>query len=195
MSHYSKLMLWAAIAVEIAYIGFFISMTDSFTVSFLNHVYEALVRYDADLKIEPALATSWEQIDETTVRYTLREGIKFHDGQDFSAEDVVASVKRAAHEDSPIRGNIAGLVDAKMVDEMTVDLMLDGPNPLLNNFLTNVLIFDSGWLEEHDAIPVASEGDVMGAVTQLAVKSMTGKTLLIEDSFSCGCFISIYIVS
>ena len=36
------------------------SMTDSFTVSFLNHVYEALVRYDADLKIEPALATSWD---------------------------------------------------------------------------------------------------------------------------------------
>ena len=145
------------------------SMTDSFTVSFLNHVYEALVRYDADLKIEPALATSWEQIDETTVRYTLREGIKFHDGQDFSAEDVVASVKRAAHEDSPIRGNIAGLVDAKMVDEMTVDLMLDGPNPLLNNFLTNVLIFDSGWLEEHDALdPIDAQKGEEGYTTSNA---------------------------
>ena len=145
------------------------SMTDSFTVSFLNHVYEALVRYDADLKIEPALATSWEQIDETTVRYTLREGIKFHDGQDFSAEDVVASVKRAAHEDSPIRGNIAGLIDAKMVDEMTVDLMLDGPNPLLNNFLTNVLIFDSGWLEEHDALdPIDAQKGEEGYTTSNA---------------------------
>lgn len=145
------------------------SMTDSFTVSFLNHIYEALVRYDADLKIEPALATSWEQIDETTVRYHLREGVKFHDGQDLTAEDVVASVNRAAHEDSPIRGNIAGLVGAKMVDDMTVDLLLDGPNPLLNNFLTNILIFDAGWLEENNALdPIDAQKGEEGYTTSHA---------------------------
>ncbi len=42
------------------------SYGDSYTLSFLNHVYEGLVRYDADLKIEPALAESFENISDTT---------------------------------------------------------------------------------------------------------------------------------
>ena len=48
------------------------SFGDTFTLAFLNHVYEALVRYDENLKIEPALASSWEIVEPTVWRFHLR---------------------------------------------------------------------------------------------------------------------------
>ena len=127
------------------------SAASSFTNAFHHHIYEPLVRYNAELKIEPALATSWEVIEPTRVRYHLREGVTFHDGSPFTADDVVASLKRATHEHSPIRGNLPGLVDVVKVDDFTVDLVRAAPSPLLNNYLTNIYIMDSGWMEAHNA--------------------------------------------
>jgi hypothetical protein len=85
------------------------SMTDSFSINFLQHIYEPLVRYNKELKIEPALAVSWEIIKPDVVRYKLRQGVKFHDGAEFSADDVVVSLTRATHERSPIKGNLPAL--------------------------------------------------------------------------------------
>lgn len=145
------------------------SMTDSFTIAFLHHVFDPLVRYNADLEVEPALATEWEQIDETTMRYHLRQGVTFHEGQELTAEDVVASINRAVDEKSPIRGNIAGVTGAKEVDEYTVDILLEGPTPLLNNYLTNVYIMDRGWMEEHDALdPIDAQKGEEGYTTSHA---------------------------
>src|SRR5690606_6716148 len=78
------------------------SYGDSYTLAFLNHVYEGLVRYDANLKIEPALAESWENVSETVWRFHLRQGAKFHDGAEFTADDVRASLKRVSHPVSPL---------------------------------------------------------------------------------------------
>jgi peptide/nickel transport system substrate-binding protein len=128
------------------------SMTDSFTNNYLMHIYEPLVRYNAELKIEPALATKWEVIDPTRIRFYLREGVKFHGGQDFGADDVIASLTRATHPNSPIRGNLPALKSVEKVDDLTVDLILTGPTPLLNNYLTNIAIMDKGWLTEHNAV-------------------------------------------
>ncbi|WIY25825.1 ABC transporter substrate-binding protein [Parasedimentitalea psychrophila] len=145
------------------------SMTDSFTVAFLHHVYEPLVRYDASLGTEPALATEWEWVSETTARYHLREGVTFHDGQEFTAEDVVASINRAIHPDSPVRGNMAGVIGAVAVDDFTVDITLEGPSPLLNNYLTNIYIMDRGWLEEHDSLdPIDAQKGEEGYTTSNA---------------------------
>ena len=52
-------------------------------------VYDALVRYDDKFEVTPALATSWEQVTPTLWRFKLREGVKFHDGSAFTADDVV----------------------------------------------------------------------------------------------------------
>lgn len=50
------------------------------------------MRYDEDLKTEPALAMSWEILDDQiTWRFKLREGVTFHDGAPFTADDIVAS--------------------------------------------------------------------------------------------------------
>lgn len=127
------------------------SYGDSYTLSFLNHVYEGLVRYDADLQIEPALAASWEQVSDTVWRFHLREGVTFHDGAEFTADDVLASLKRVSDPVSPLRGNLPAYKSSKKVDDYTVDIEMTGPYPLLLNDLTNIHIFDAGWLVDNDS--------------------------------------------
>ena len=126
--------------------------TESFTSSFLHHIYEPLVRRDANLTFEAALATSWEIVEPTKVRFTLRDGVTFHDGASFTSADVVASIERLVHPDARARGNLASVTGAQAVDEMTVDLILAAPDPLLLNKLSGVFIMDAEWLEANGAL-------------------------------------------
>ncbi|MBE0455415.1 ABC transporter substrate-binding protein [Roseovarius autotrophicus] len=127
------------------------SYGDSYTINFLNHIYEGLVRFNRDLKIEPGLAESWEIISPTTWRFKLREGVQFHNGNPFTAEDVLASLQRVSDETSPLKGNLPAYKSAEVVDEYTIDIELTGPYPLLLNDLTNIHIFDKDWLVENNA--------------------------------------------
>lgn len=127
------------------------SYGDSFTLGVLNHVYEGLARYDRNLKIEPALAASWEVVSPTTWRFKLREGVKFHDGADFTAEDVQASLKRASDPKSPLKGNIPAYRDSRVIDPYTIEIDVTENYPLLLNDLTTIYIFDAGWLKANNA--------------------------------------------
>src|SRR5262245_65341388 len=60
----------------------------------LKHIYDTLVWSGDGLEIEPRLATSWKAVDPTTWEFKLRPGVKFHDGSDFTAEDVKFSIAR-----------------------------------------------------------------------------------------------------
>ena len=81
-------------------------------LGFLNNVYEGLVRRGKDMTIEPALATSWEPIgDGEGWRFTLREGVTFHDGSAFDAQDVLFSYQRASDEVSDTRSWFAPVSD------------------------------------------------------------------------------------
>lgn len=129
------------------------SFGDSFTINVLNHVYEGLVRYNKDLEIEPALAESWEVLDDKiTWRFKLREGVTFHNGNPFTADDVVASLMRVSDDTSPLKGNLPAYVSSAVVDDHTVDITLNGTYPLLLNDLTNIHIFDKEWMTENDAL-------------------------------------------
>ena len=128
-----------------------VSFGETFTLSFLNHVYEGLVRYDAQLKIEPALAERWEILVPTRWRFHLRPGVRFQDGTPFTADDVVASLKRATDERSPLKGNLPAFQDARSVDPLTVDVNLKSAYPLLLNDLTNIFVFSKPWLVTHNA--------------------------------------------
>ena len=147
------------------------SMTESNTIGFLNHVYEGLVRYNEDLEAEPALASSWEFVEPTRLRFKLREGVTFHNGNPFTADDVVASLQRAAHETSPVKSNIPSMETVEKVDDYTVDLVLKGPDPIVLNYLTNILILDREWMEEHDALLPA---DMRGGRENYAVANSNG---------------------
>ena len=147
------------------------SMTESNTIGFLHHVYEPLVRYDTDLKVEPALAASWEVIEPTRWRFHLREGVTFHNGNPFTADDVVASISRASDASSPVKSNLPAVAQAEKVDDLTVDLVLTGTDPILLNYLTNIYILDKEWMEEHDALLPA---DVRKGKENYAVANSNG---------------------
>ena len=128
------------------------SMTESNTIGFLNHVYEGLVKYTDELVVEPALATSWEFVEPTRIRFHLRKGVKFHNGNPFTADDVVASLLRASDDSSPVKSNIPGMASVKKIDDFTVELILSGTDPIVLNYLTNIYIMDNEWMVEHNAL-------------------------------------------
>jgi len=106
------------------------------THNLAHQMYEPLLHRDMAGVIVPALATSWAVTDDPTVwRFSLREGVKFHDGSDFTADDVVFSMNRAMSPTSAMKELLTSVADVKKVDDFTVDLITDGPNPLLpSNF-------------------------------------------------------------
>ena len=71
------------------------SLNESFTLGMLGNVYEGLTKRDKDLKIIPGLAERWEQLEPTRWRFYLRKGVKFQNGEDFTADDVVFSAERS----------------------------------------------------------------------------------------------------
>src|SRR5690349_24444049 len=70
------------------------TLKETTTIAHHAHVYEGLVTRDKDLKIAPALAESWETLTPTHWRFHLRKGVKFHNGDSFTADDVVFSAQR-----------------------------------------------------------------------------------------------------
>ena len=62
-----------------------------------EHIFETLVTKDPKSQLKPALAVSWRAVDDLTWEFKLRKGVKFHDGSDFTAADVVFSKIGRAH--------------------------------------------------------------------------------------------------
>src|SRR5215470_8253193 len=79
------------------------SLNESFTLGMLGNVYEGLTKRDKDLKIIPGLAESWEQVEPTRWRFHLRKGVKFHNGEPFTADDVVFSAERVVGVSSDLK--------------------------------------------------------------------------------------------
>ena len=120
--------------------------------SFLNNVYEGLVRRGRDMAIEPSLATAWAPLQgEDGWRFTLRQGVKYHDGADFTADDVLFSYERAASEASDVRSWFAPVASVRVVDDYTIDFVTKGPNPLFPDSIANFMILDRGWAAANGA--------------------------------------------
>lgn len=101
-----------------------------------QNVTETLTEINpTDGSITPRLATAWEQVDDSTWRFTLREGVKFHDGSDFNAEAAVYSINRTLDEsiDCEIRIKFFGgmKLTATAVDATTLEIVADQPVPIL----------------------------------------------------------------
>ena len=126
------------------------------THALAHQLYEPLLQRDMAGQIIPGLATSWRALDDNpnVWRFQLRAGVKFHGGEDFTADDVVFSVKRAKLETSDMKGLLNSVVDVRKVDDLTVDIETAGANPLLINNLTNLFMMDQGWTESNgSAVP------------------------------------------
>lgn len=117
------------------------SSSSSPSVNALNPIYETLVRYDDDGKIIPLLAESWEQIDELSWKFTLRKGVKFHNGEEMKASDVIYSMKRATGPDGAKVSYIMQAIDSakcEVIDDYTVILRTHKPFAPLIGYLPYV---------------------------------------------------------
>src|SRR5688572_12069831 len=121
------------------------------TIAFNGQVYEALITRDNANKLVPALATSWKLIDPTTWEFKLRQNVKFHNGDAFTADDVVFSFQRALQPTSDYKGYLANTKEIVKVDDFTVQLKTNGPNPLVADNLTTVYIMSKKWAEANNA--------------------------------------------
>jgi peptide/nickel transport system substrate-binding protein len=115
------------------------------TSAILQHAYEGLVRYDKDFQVEPALAVSWTMTSPTEWRFTLRKGVKFHDGSPFTADDVVFSFERLKEANSSMTIHVNGIKEVRKVDESTVDFALEKPIPILLRNIVDFRIVSKLW--------------------------------------------------
>lgn len=100
-----------------------------------SNLYDGLTMRGADLKLQPGLATKWEYLDDNKrLRFTLRQGVKFHNGEPFNAEAVKFTFERllgAEGAKGPQKSNYDSIGEVKVVDEYTVDFILKQPDPVL----------------------------------------------------------------
>lgn len=128
------------------------NLNETFTLGFLGNIYEGLIRRNANLEIEPALAESWEIIEPTRWRFHLRKGVKFHDGTPFTADDVLFSADRVRADGSDLKTRLSADTKVVKVDDYTVDFITPKPNPILIAEWETFYIMSKKWAEEHGAV-------------------------------------------
>lgn len=128
------------------------TVNETTTNAHLGHPYEGLTARGKDLKIEPALAEKWEISDDGLKwRFFLRKGVKFHNGEDFTADDVIFSAERVRATGSNFTTRIPADAKFVKVDDYTVDVVLKSPNPILNAQWDTWYILSKKWAEANNA--------------------------------------------
>ena len=127
-------------------------------LGFLNNVYEGLVRRGPDMSLEPSLAESWEAMGADGWRFKLRDGVTFHGGETFDADDVLFSFERASDENSDTQAFFATIDRVETPDALTVEFYTKKPDPLFPSGIANWLIMDRGWTEGKGAATPDKEG-------------------------------------
>lgn len=84
-----------------------------------NHLTRCTMEEGKPPELEPDLAVDWKLIDPYTLEFKLREGVKFHDGKEFGAEDVKATMEYACQPERPAASLYPGLVEVEVVDKLT----------------------------------------------------------------------------
>ena len=79
------------------------SYSDIDNESVMQQIYDTLVALDSDMAVTDHLAVAWQPLNPTTWEFELRQGVRFHDGTPFTAEDVVFSIRRAQADTSDVR--------------------------------------------------------------------------------------------
>ena len=123
------------------------------TNSINGHVYESLVVRGKNLEILPGLAASWKQTSATVWVFNLRKDVKWHDGSEFTADDVVFSIKRLQGPTSNFKvyGNNVG--EPRKIDSHTVELTTPVPLPVMLETLANSLfMMNKAWCEKNNAV-------------------------------------------
>ena len=105
------------------------SLNEAVQLSFLNNVFESLVTRDKQLRLGPSLATAWRLKSPTVWQFDLRQGVVFHDGASFGADDAVFSLDRARGEGSDVRSQLATVKEVRKTGPYQIEIETARPNP------------------------------------------------------------------
>ncbi len=112
-------------------------------------IYESLVTRNERFEIEPGLAVSWAPSGPLAWRFKLRQGVVFHDGTPFTADDAVFSIERAMAPPSQRAFQLKGVTAVKKVDAQTIELQLEQPDAVLPEKTQFVVMMSKAWCEKH----------------------------------------------
>jgi peptide/nickel transport system substrate-binding protein len=129
------------------------------------HLYDPLVKRSAELSFEPGLAESWENVDETTWLFKLRPDVTFHNGNAFTASDVVFTINKARESIRP--DLVANIAEVRAIDDLTVEIKTPKPYAVLPNDLAEILILDEEYTtatgdEKMDLMPMGTGPYMLG---------------------------------
>lgn len=127
------------------------SLNESLQLSVTGNIYEPLVGRDRNLKLAPALATSWSQPSPNVWRFELRKGVKFHDGSPFTADDVLFSFARASGDGSDMKSYTNDVKEVRKVNDHVVEIETKAPFPILPDVISLLYIMSKKWSEENQA--------------------------------------------
>ena len=149
-------------------------------LQFSHWAFDPLVRYAQDMSFEPRLAERWERIDELTMRFYLRKGVKFHSGNPFTAKDVKFTFERF-YESPDFKGLFTPFDGCTIVDEHTIDIKTKKPYALLINMATYIFPLDSKFYSGTDATGQPKDAVVkIGPSFALHNSSGTGAYKVVE---------------
>jgi peptide/nickel transport system substrate-binding protein len=159
------------------------NVNESFTLGFTGNIYDGLVQRGKDLSIGPGLAESWKTPDPNTWEFTLRRGVKFHDGSDFTSADVVFSWQRAISQGSDLKGYFISVDKVEAKDPYTVVIRTKQPNPILLADISYWWIMSKAWCEKNKAVDVA---DIRKGTENHASRNANGTGAFILTSRQAG---------
>lgn len=127
------------------------TLNETFTWGMLSNVYEGLINRGPNLEVLPGLAERWETPEPTRWRFYLRKGVKFHNGNTLTADDVLFSADRIRAQGSDLKLRVPADAQFVKVDDHTFDVILKTPNPILPNEWESFFIIDKEWAEANNS--------------------------------------------
>ncbi len=151
---------WLTLAVRADITGLYPNaptVNEAYTLHTNANVLEGLVRFDSQLRLTPALAERWENPDERTYIFHLRQGLRFSDGRPLTARDVVASLNAAKERRWAVRDYLHAVDSVRALDELRVAVRTRFPYQILLTKLQWAFVLPADAVSQ-PSVPVIGSG-------------------------------------
>jgi peptide/nickel transport system substrate-binding protein len=149
--------------------------------------WDNLIYRDPDTgEYKPMLAQSWKQVDDTTIDFTLRQDVKFHDGTPMTADDVVFTLNWVVSPDSKVVTvqNVDWIASAEKLGDYQVRLHMKKPFPPALEYLSNAVpIFPKAYFEKVGLAGFAKQPIGTGPYKVVSVTPGVGVTMVRNDDY------------